>query len=74
MLITIRSYLITYSSGHWQSKVYFCVAVTVVGQGYGGERGDSPAKTQELQGMEKEEGVADHYYKILYKIRQTDIS
>lgn len=42
--LLLTSYLITYSSGHWQSKVLFCVAVAVVGQGYGGLRGGGTAQ------------------------------
>lgn len=53
--LLLTSYLITYSSGHWQSKVLFCVAVAVVGQGYGGLMrggGGSPANVEELQRVE----------------------
>lgn len=44
--LLLRSYLIAYSSGHWQSKVLFCVAVAIVGQGYGDLRvvGGQPRK------------------------------
>lgn len=62
--LLLTSYLITYSSGHWQSKVLFCVAVAVVGQGYGGlRRGGQPSICPRVARSRTggRQRIADHY-------------